>query len=349
MNTRSALIGLSVTTALLWGCAPKGRNAGAAEEEQKAIPVVVATVKPSDFTIYGEYYGKISGIEEATLVCVTGGQVEKLRAKEGTKVKTGSSLGSIESARTENAYQMAMLSEKVAKGNWDRQKKHLEEGNASQLAVDQAELNWLNAKAARIQAAKARKGALCITPISGEVIARFIDLHQEVPPGTPTFTVAQLHKMKVSVGIPESEIEGVSEGSMAEVSFELYPDRTWEGTIKRLSRVLSSQKLTFDAEIHINNTDRALTSGTTAYVKLLRKKLSDKLVVPSEIILSDGTTKYIMAVEDGLAKRHNVIPGDADESLTIIKQGLPFGSKIIVENFHLVQDGSLVKVNRSKS
>lgn len=339
------VVGVCLTFLVLSGCSKKENSDGSdSETVQDSIPVSVVTLEEQDFLEYGEYYGNVQGINEAKIICYAGGSVEKIFVKEGAYVKKGSSLARIDADRIAAGYETAKLNEKIARDNYERLERHLEAGNASQVAVDQARLGWLNSKTKRIEAEKARKGASCTTPIGGIVTSRFIDLHQELPPGTPAFTITQLHKVKVTFGIPESEIDGVKEGNEAEISFSIFPGRTWKGKVNRLNREASRMSKTFQAILHIENSDRKIKPGLTAYVKLLLKKMESRIVVPTGAILIEGENNYVMVMEKNRAVRYDVETGETNNNQTVISKGLTSGSALIVKGHHIVSDGTSVKV-----
>jgi membrane fusion protein (multidrug efflux system) len=322
-----------------------GEATSAAEIAGRApVAVQVLTVKPSDFVEYGEYYGKVAGLEEKTLLSAAGGSVEAITVKEGYTVTGGQSLGRIDSAKVRTAYEVAQLNERIAKENYARQQQFYADGNASRLAVDQAELAWLNSRSALLEAEKMLEGALCITPIGGTVISRFIDLHQELAPGSRTFTVARMDKVRIQIGIPEQEIGGVAIGNEAEVTFAMHPGRTWKGTLERVGKEVSSETLTFPADVRVDNPDRAILSGITGKVRLKRRSLKDQIAVPSQAILTSGEQTYVMIEKESRAHKVPVVPGPTDNTRTVILKGLPAGSSLIIEGNHLVTDGSEVKV-----
>lgn len=339
------VFGVCLLFLVIANCSKK-ENPGGNENEtvQDTVPVSVVVLEERDFLEYGEYYGNVQGINKATITCYAGGSVEKISVKEGAYVKKGSSLARIDADRIATGYETAQLNEKIAKDNHERLKRHLEAGNASQVAVDQAHLQWLSSKTQRIEAEKGYKGALCTTPINGIVTSRFIELHQELPPGTPAFTVTQLHKVKVTIGIPESEIDGVKEGNEAEVTFSIFPDRTWKGKVYRLTREASRISKTFQAVLQIENSDRKIKPGLTAYVKLILKKMESRIVVPTGAILLEGENNYVMVMEKNRAVRYDVETGETNNNQTVISKGLPSGSALIVKGHHIVSDGTSVKV-----
>ncbi len=314
------------------------------QSKQDTIPVKILTIEPQDFNEYGEYYGNIQGIKEAMIICYEGGKVEKINAKEGKRVKKGDRLAHIEIDRITATYETALLNEKVTKDNYDRLTKHLETGNSSQFEVDQAKLQWLNSKMNRIDAEKARKGAFCVSPLNGIITTRHIELYQELQPGSPTFTITQLHKVKVQIGIPESEIEGVKEGNEAQISFSVFPGHTWNGKIFRLTREASKISKTFQAILHIDNPDHSIKPGLTAYVKLLINKKENQIVIPTSALLFEGKSNYVMAIENNKAVRYDVETGKSNNNQTVILKGLSSGSSLIVKGQHIVTSGMIVKV-----
>lgn len=324
--------------------APAELQATSSLQGQPPVPVQVLTLQPSDFLEYGEYYGKVAGLEEKTLVCAAGGSVEAIAVKEGDAVARGQSLGRIDSTKIRAAYEVARLNERIARENHARQVQFFADGNTSRLAVDQAELAWLNSKSALLEADKMLEGALCLTPIDGVVIARFIDLHQELPPGSRTFTVARMDRVRIHIGIPEQEIGGIAIGNEAEVSFAMLPGRAWKGTLQRISREVSPETLTFQAEVQVANPDRAILSGITAKVRLARRLLKDQIVVPSQAILTSGGETYVMIEQDGRARKVPVMTGPADETRTVLLQGPAANSRLIIAGNHLVTEDARVVV-----
>ncbi len=330
------------------GCQKPSTAVAGLEVSQTAshspVAVQVLTVQPGDFVEYGEYYGQAGGWTEKTLVSLAGGSVEAIYVKEGDAVAKGQALGSIDTEKLRTTFEVARLNERMARENHDRQQQFYADGNASRLAVDQAELAWLNSKSALLEAEKMLDGALCITPIDGIVLSRFVELHQELPPGSRTFTVARLDKIRIAIGIPEQEISGIEVGNEAEVSFAMYPGRVYRGRLERIGKEVSPETLTFQAEVRVDNPDRMILSGITAKVRLKRHSLKNQIAVPSAAILTAGEESYVMVEQGSRALKVPVVPGPTDNTRTVILRGLAAGSRLITEGNHLVRDGSEVRV-----
>jgi RND family efflux transporter MFP subunit len=288
----------------------------------------------------------VSGLREATLICVTGGRVSTIDAREGQYVKEGQSLGKIDAEKAKTTLETAKLNERIALANYERTRKHLENGNASQLQVDQLHLAYLSAKQQRIDAEKVYEGAYCISPMNGWVVDILIERDQQCAPGTPTFSVAQLGKMKVEIGIPESDIASISQGNSAEVTIDTHPGRNWKGRVTAVSRKVNPRTKKFSADIVIDNRDRALLSGVTARVRLAVRRMEEQIVVPTSSIRIEGNEKFVMVASGkNTASKRVITTGLSDRTSTVVVRGLDAGEQLITAGQHLVSQGSPITIS----
>ena len=336
--------GVLGTVLVFCGCMTE-QKAQKVEAVRDTVSVHVMEVGPEPFTEFGTYYGRILPINEAQIICYAGGRVDELKAKEGSWVKQGTSLAGIDAAKATSLLETARLQEKIAKQNLEQTRKHFQDGNASQLAVDQANLAYLGAQSTRIDAEKNHRGALVVSPIDGVVTTRFISLYQELPPGSPTFTVAQTSTMKVRIGIAESDAILVGTGAKVKVSVEMFPERVWQGTIKTISGESAQDSKVFWAEVYIDNRDGALKPGVSGRVQIAIRKLAKSLVVPTSAIKTEGVRSSVLIVDtENIAHRRFIELGPQSDTSYVVRGGLSEGEKVIVSGQHLVADGVPVKV-----
>ncbi len=326
------------------GCGGKKGAENSAKRDDDTVAVETMTVQMSDFVQHGEYYGEVAGLREAYLVNVSGGTVERIHASIGAWVKEGQSLAEIDAARAEAQLETAELQEKVAKDNYERTKSFYDQGTSSRVALDNAHLAWLQAKTHRLQAEKAYNGAFCITPITGRVASRGINEFQDIGPGTPTFVVAQLHKVKVMVNVPESEIAGVTVGNEATVTLAAVPGRTWDGKVHSVARRANPATKRYEAELLVDNKDGMILPGMTARVDLTLRTYNDQVVIPTSAVLTAGSLHEVMTVNGGIVEKRKVQFGPMDEERTVITDGLQPGDRLIIAGQHLVTQGDAVIV-----
>lgn len=340
---KNIVAAIVVLTFVFIGCNNK-MNTTAAKVEKKEVPVRVMKIEKTDFIEIAQFYGRVSGIQEATLVSTAGGIVESIDVVEGQWVEKGQSLGKVDSDKAYQLYKLATLNESVSRKNYQTKEKLFSSGNASEVERDQAHIAWLKSKSDALDAKKIKEGAFCETPISGTVVARYIEEHDNVRPSSPTFAVAQLHKLKINTGILESDISGITEGSKAKITFNAYPDKEWEGFVNRISRKISDRTLTFDTEIYMNNPGKLIRSGVTANVLLQKEVLKDQIVIPTRAILTEGESHYVMCAEDGQARKYDISIGKNTDERTLILKGLSADLLLIVEGYHLVDNGTPIKI-----
>jgi RND family efflux transporter MFP subunit len=167
-----------------------------------------------------------------------------------------------------------------------------------------------------------------------------VRMHQELPPGSAVYTIADTRRMSVMVGIPESELGGVGEGSEAMVSVSVLGTRVWKAAVRRLSREIAKSNRVAQAELVIDNPDGAIKAGMTARVNLTRVSYDNALVVPTDAIRNQAGESYLMVAQQGKALRRTVRLGVSDQRFTVVEEGLEQGMQVIIEGQHLVNDGT---------
>jgi HlyD family secretion protein len=125
------------------------------------------------------------------------------------------------------------------------------------------------------------------SPVSGVVVDRVVDVGQTVAASfqTPTLIkIAQdLSKMQINSSFAEADIGNIKVGQEAKFNVDAFPNRDFIGTVKqvRLNAVNTSNVVTYDVVISVDNPDQTLLPGMTAYVNIGVAKRNDVLLVPN--------------------------------------------------------------------
>lgn len=327
-------------------CAPQ--RVEELHREERKISVEVITLKPQKFTDEAIYFGRLVASETANLICYSGGRVEKIIFEEGSRVGAGVSLARIDASRAYTTLETARVQQSIAKSTLEQLKKHLLNGNASQLEVDQQHLVYLNARNSFIDAQKNYRGAFAISPIRGVVTKRYIDLYQEIAPNTPTFTVSKLDSLKIEFGISESDIYHVDTGTVAVLTIPMIPHRKWYGRIQNLAKAAGDEDRVFSAEAHFPNDGNDLKPGTSGRVQLSLATFDSVIVIPTRVIISEGIKNAVMIVDStGVVQKRFIQTGPQSDSETMVQSGLKFGEWLIISGFDMVRNGVKVNVKQS--
>ncbi len=342
-NKNIILLGSAILI-LLMGCSKEIEETSVTNKELVLTPVTILEVQRSDFFEYGKYYGRVQGIQRASIISMTGGTVETVNVIEGSFVSKGDSLALISSEKARITLDSAVLNEKINHDNFIAQRNFLKSGSSSQLSVDKSHLQWLNSETQLLDAEKAYNGAYSITPISGIVVSRNVDKDDEVLSGHESFIIEDLSQIEIKIGIPEADMNGIQEGNEAQISLDLFPNQFWRGELTRFSRKSSESNLTFAATIIVDNTDGKILSGTTANVQLLRNSYINHIVLPTDTIVRAEDGNYVMVLTGDTVNKRLIELGPSDVDQSVILSGLDAGEIIVREGLSLIIDSQHVSV-----
>ena len=311
---------------------------------QELVPIRTLTITPKAYKEYGEFFGTVEGIREANLISHGGGHVNKVLVRSGDRVRRGQKLCDIDLQLHQTRYDSAKISENVAKKDLERINRHLKSGNASKIQLQKARLQWLESKRARLEAEKLLEGSCCESPIDGVVTGVEIKAYENLASKSSTINIAEISKIRLIVGIPESESAVYDRGRPVTVSLNSNRSKIWKGVLDNIALKMDQKNKTFAAEVFVNNRDFGLRPGLTVKAKILKFDLKNQVVIPSETVLIRDKKQVVMIQKDGKAKQHPVDILTSYDGQSVIRSGLQPGDHLIIKGQSQVVDGAPVKV-----
>lgn len=125
------------------------------------------------------------------------------------------------------------------------------------------------------------------SPVSGIVVNRVVDVGQTVAASFQTPTLIQiaqdLAKMQIDTSFAEADIGKIKEGQAVKFNVDAFPNRNFEGVVKqvRLNSTNTSNVVTYNVVVSVDNSDLTLMPGMTAYVNIAVAKAEQSLLVPN--------------------------------------------------------------------
>jgi len=125
------------------------------------------------------------------------------------------------------------------------------------------------------------------SPVSGIVVNRVVDVGQTVAASFQTPTLIQiaqdLAKMQIDTSFAEADIGKIKDGQAVKFKVDAFPNRNFEGTVKqvRLNSTNTSNVVTYNVVVSVDNSDLTLLPGMTAYVNIAVSKAEQSLLVPN--------------------------------------------------------------------
>ncbi len=192
-----------------------------------------------------------------------------------------------------------------------------------------------------------------ISPISGIVTKRYLDIGAEVSPpspGTALFQVINMDRVKVVVNVVEEELGNIRPGQNAEVRVDAYPDKIFSGNVSLISPVVNQLNRTVPVEIILSNPEHRLKPGMFTQAKIFIGERKDLILIPAHSITDQGQNKKVFVVNEGKASSRTVETGITKDGWVEIKNGLSENDSLIVAGQYLVKENELVKIiSRSDS
>ena len=125
------------------------------------------------------------------------------------------------------------------------------------------------------------------SPVSGVVVDRVVDVGQTVAASfqTPTLIkIAQdLSKMQIDTSFAEADIGNIQVGQKAKFSVDAFQNRAFVGTVKqlRLNPTVITNVVTYNVVISVDNPEKILLPGMTAYVNIMVAKHDNVMLAPN--------------------------------------------------------------------
>ena len=184
-------------------------------------------------------------------------------------------------------------------------------------------------------------------PLSGILAKTYLDNGDSVNPQVPIAVVADIDEVKVKIEITEVDYPKIKVGQGAEISLDAYPDKKFNGTLYKLSTLISPQTRTASAEIAIPNSEHLLVPGMFGRVRLSIRK-HKALAIPYDAILRlPGTgVYYCFMVKENKAQKVFVELGIRKDNWQEIKKGLKEGDLVILSGQGILKTGLSVEIKK---
>ena len=360
---RSAgMMGLAALSTLLLtgsGC-PKGGEAAPTKAEVSVDPNLYQVDRPELFKVTQVETRQVPTTLTANgvitpdvnrtihVTSLGGGRVMELKVRLGDQVKKGQILLVISSPDLAGAfsdYQKAVADERLAKRALDRAQLLLDKGAVAekdyQVAEDAEEKAKVDvqttAQHVRVLGGDpAHPSALLElrAPVSGTIVEQNVAGFEGIKSldNTPNlFTIADLSQVWVVCDVFENDLGSVHVGDAAQIKLNAYPDRTLQGKVADISRVLDPNTRSAKVRIVLSNNDGSLRPGMYAVATFRSRTLRPALVVPSTAVMRLHDKDWVFVQEGPKQfRRHEVAAtGGPADGLQQIVSGVSAGDSIV--------------------
>lgn len=253
--------------------------------EEESLPVKVYRVKRMDFKDTLPVIGNIKGFKEIDLRFQAAGVIESINFEEGEKVQEGDIIASL-------VQRDALLKLKYAEVELNKNKKVFEIGALSPIKLEQSKLEYESAKSdldkTNIYAME-----------NGYMGPKMMDVGSYVNPSTNDnigkFVVTD--KVYAEFSVIEKDMPNVKLGQKVDVFVDAYPNKSFSGTVDRISPIIEGRSRTMNVKVELDNKDEILKPGLFVRALIYTYDKKDVVVIPSSAMRKKDAELFAYVVD----------------------------------------------------
>jgi RND family efflux transporter MFP subunit len=357
------LLALVVAT---WGVISRitVRNALAKEAVRNSIATVLTVVPERSGA--GEDLalpGTVQAFVEAPIYARTNGYLKTWYTDIGALVKKGQLLAEIETPEVDQQLRQAQADLETARANESlsgttnkRWQGLLSTESVSQQDADEKAGDWAAKKAsfasaaanvARLQELESFKRV--VAPFDGVVTARNTDIGALInagqSAGSELFRVADTHRLRIYVQVPEQYAAAAQPGLRAELRFAEQPGKHYVAEAVSTSNALDPTLRTLQVELQLDNANRELYPGAYAEVHFKLTGNPQSLRLPGNTVLFRSAGLQVATVDSTEhIKLKSIVQGrDFGQTIEVLS-GIEAGDRIVLNPPDSIIDGMPVHV-----
>lgn len=321
-------------------------NAAENVEKIDAYPVNVDTVSALHLTNHLNLVGTIQANNDVPIVSEALGKVVKVYAQVGDFKKSGSTLLQLEDDVELAAFKMAEVNYTKAQKDYERYQALFAEKSVTDSQIETAKLALQTAEAQYVNSKKAYEDTKIVTPISGIVTSRNVDLGDYIQKNNIVAEVVDIATLKAMINVSEQDVFNLKVGDKVQITTDVYPGVSFDGRIKTIGSKGDAAH-TYPVEVSLaNSSQHPLKAGMFAHMIFSPIATSKSLVIPRDALLGSVKDAQVYVVDNGVAKLRNVVIGNSSNSTLEVRSGLQEGDIVIVNGQNNLKENYKVKIIR---
>jgi RND family efflux transporter MFP subunit len=364
---RYAWIALIVAIALgVWGEVSRvlARSELVKQNVDAAIPTVTTTT--AETSAAGEELvlpGAVQAFIEAPIYARTNGYLKSWNTDIGTRVTKGQLLAQIETPEVDQQLTQAQADLATARANENLSKstnvrwqgllatqsvsKQDADEKAGDAAAKTAAADSAAANLARLHDLESFKRV--VAPFTGVITARNTDVGALInagqSTGTELFRIADTHKLRIYVRVPELFAAATMPGLEAALHFTEHPNRVYPAKIVRTSNSLDPTLRTLQVELQLDNDKGEIFPGAYAEVHFKLPPNAESLRLPANTVLFRSAGLQVATLDSQQrVKLKSIVQGrDFGNSIEVLS-GLAPHETVVLNPPDSIADGVQVRI-----
>ncbi|MBN8502867.1 MAG: efflux RND transporter periplasmic adaptor subunit [Burkholderiales bacterium] len=309
-----------------------------------------------------EFSGALVAPNSAVVRAKGGGTLVSLAAPEGSRVRAGQQLGTLDledlrqrvaerAASVEAARAQADQAERSFRANEGLAKQNFIATTAldgSRAALDTARAQHAAAQASLSTMQVALRQASLTTPISGWVAKRHAVPGEKLQAEQPVLTIVDLSTMELAGLVGTHEVARLRPGMKASVRIEGV-ETPVEAEIRRISPQAEPGTRSIQVTLGLPNQDERLRGGQYAVARVQLDDPEPRLTVPRTALVGSDGQQQLWVIENGALKRRLVTIGrvDAEGGRVEVLGGIGADAQVLAGRYENLREGAKAAVQQT--
>jgi multidrug efflux pump subunit AcrA (membrane-fusion protein) len=284
-------------------------------EKIDAYPVNVYTVGSKHITDHLNLVGTIQANNDVPIVSEALGKVIKVSAQVGDFKKGGSTLIQLDDEVEFAAFKTSEVNYLNAQKDYERYQALSVEKSVTDSQLETAKLALQSAEAQYVTSKKAYEDTKIVTPISGIVTSRNVDLGDYIQKNNTVAEVVDIATLK-------------------------------EGKIKTIGSKGDAAH-TYPVEVDLSNSkEHPLKAGMFAHILFSPASNSISLIIPRDALLGSIKDAQVYVIQGSVAKLRNLVIGTSSNNTLEVLSGLQEGDIVVINGQNNLKENYKVKIIR---
>jgi membrane fusion protein, multidrug efflux system len=154
--------------------------------------------------------------------------------------------------------------------------------------------------------------------------------------------IEQVSHLRLVVAVPEEDTGGIVREARVEFTVPAWPDRTFFGTVARISHALDANTRTMPVELDVQNRDGALAPGMYPSIKWPVRRSRHGLFVPKTGVVTTTERTFVIRDRQGRAQWVDVRKGPAQGDAVEVFGELNVGDMVVRRATDEIREGALL-------
>jgi membrane fusion protein, multidrug efflux system len=298
--------------------------------------------------------GTMEAVQGVTVSADLPGSVARINFESGQSVHAGDLLVELDT-RQERAQLAALEAQRdLAKVNFARMQKLVEEGVISRQEYDQAtaQQKQTEANVGEIRATIERKTIRA--PFSGILGIRKVNLGQYLSAGSPVVPLQALSPIYVNFGVPQQSAAQVHVGRSLRVTSEDLAGQVFTGRVTALEAVVDEATRNVQIQATLSNPGGKLRPGMFVQVEVVSGANRPVIALPASAINYAPYGDSVFVITDlkdpkgktyrGVRQQFVKVEGSRGDQVAVVS-GVKPGDEVVTSGVFKLRNGAAVEVN----